>query len=47
MPEEENKKIDGERQIVIFNLGKEEFGVNINEVREIIRMEKVTKYLNI
>lgn len=48
MPEEkEEKKEEGmERQIVIFNLGKEEFGVNINEVREIIRMEQITKIPN-
>lgn len=35
-----------ERQIVVFALGKEEFGVNINEVREIIRMEQITKIPN-
>ncbi len=48
MPEEQEEKKDGgeERQIVIFNLGKEEFGVNINEVREIIRMEQITKIPN-
>ncbi len=43
MPEEQEvKKGEEERQIVIFNLGKEEFGVNITEVREIIRMEQIT-----
>ena len=43
----EKKEMDGEeRQIVVFNLGKEEFGVNINEVREIIRMEQITKIPN-
>jgi len=46
MPEEEKKEGSEERQIVIFNLGKEEFGVNINEVREIIRMEQITKIPN-
>jgi purine-binding chemotaxis protein CheW len=35
-----------ERQIVVFALGKEEFGVNISEVREIIRMEQITKIPN-
>ena len=45
MPEGEKKSLE-ERQIVVFNLGKEEFGVNINEVREIIRMEQITKIPN-
>lgn len=35
-----------ERQIVVFTLGKEEFGVNISEVREIIRIEQITKIPN-
>jgi purine-binding chemotaxis protein CheW len=35
-----------ERQIVVFSLTKEEFGVNINEVKEIIRMEQITKIPN-
>lgn len=35
-----------EKQIVIFRLGNEEFGVNINEVREIIRMEQITHVPN-
>lgn len=35
-----------ERQIVIFTLGNEEFGVRINEVKEIIRMEQITKLPN-
>lgn len=42
LEEQEIKKGGEERQIVIFNLGKEEFGVNITEVREIIRMEQIT-----
>jgi len=48
MPEEQEQKEKkvNERQIVIFNLGKEEFGVNINEVREIIRMEQITNIPN-
>lgn len=41
-----DKKNIMERQIVIFALAKEEFGVNINEVREIIRMEEITKIPN-
>ncbi|MFH0869544.1 MAG: chemotaxis protein CheW [archaeon] len=32
-----------EQQMVIFTIGKEEFGVDISEVREIIRMEPITK----
>lgn len=46
MPEEKQKKDVTERQIVIFTLGKEEFGVNIEEVREIIRFEEITKLPN-
>lgn len=43
---ETKKKSGMERQIVVFSLGKEEFGVNISEVREIIRMENITKIPN-
>ena len=46
MSEEDKKESIEERQIVVFNIGKEEFGVNINEVREIIRMEQITKIPN-
>jgi len=46
MPDDKEENKGEERQIVIFNLGKEEFGVNINEVREIIRMEQITKIPN-
>jgi purine-binding chemotaxis protein CheW len=35
-----------ERQIVVFRLGDEEFGVNISEVWKIIRMEQITKIPN-
>ena len=42
----EEKKAMEERQIVIFAIGNEEFGVNINEVREIIRIEQITKIPN-
>ncbi len=34
------------RQVVIFNLGDEEFGVDIKEIREIIRMDKITPIPN-
>lgn len=32
-----------ERQLVVFSLGKEEFAVDVAQVREIIRMEEITK----
>lgn len=35
-----------ERQIVVFSLGSEEFGVRINEVREIIRAGEITRMPN-
>jgi purine-binding chemotaxis protein CheW len=46
MPEKEIKKSYAERQLVIFKLGSEEFGVDINEVREIIKMEDITRIPN-
>ncbi len=36
----------GEVQLVIFGLGKEEFGVEISQVREIIKMTQVTRIPN-
>jgi purine-binding chemotaxis protein CheW len=45
MPNNKNQNTS-ERQIVVFTLGKEEFGVNISEVREIIKMESITKIPN-
>ncbi len=45
----EDKKEDGvgdERQVVIFRLGDEEFGVAIEEVREINRISDITKIPN-
>lgn len=35
-----------ERQLVIFNLGEEEFGVDINEVNSIIKMTSITRIPN-
>ncbi|MCK5040074.1 MAG: chemotaxis protein CheW [Candidatus Aenigmarchaeota archaeon] len=35
-----------ERQLVVFKIENEEFGVDINDVREIIKMEDVTKVPN-
>lgn len=48
MPEEKKEKESGysEKQLVVFSLGKEEFGVDISEVREIIRFESITKIPN-
>ena len=46
---EEETKTKGtydEKQVVIFNLGNEEFGVDINDVREIIKLEDITKIPN-
>ncbi|MCK5040081.1 MAG: chemotaxis protein CheV [Candidatus Aenigmarchaeota archaeon] len=43
--EEEQKDTEKrffERQLVIFRIEKEEFGVDINDVREIIKMEDIT-----
>lgn len=40
------RKENIEKQLVIFSLDKEEFGVDINEVREIIKLEEITKIPN-
>jgi purine-binding chemotaxis protein CheW len=42
----DHEQVVGERQVVVFSVGEEEFGVNINEVREIHRMEQVTHIPN-
>ena len=46
----EDKKSDkndiSERQLVLFKIANEEFGVDINEVKEIIRWEEVTRIPN-
>ena len=39
-------KTFGERQLVVFELAGEEFGVDINKVKEIIRWEEVTRIPN-
>lgn len=36
-----------EIQVVVFNLGEEEYGINISKVQEIIRMPDITKLPNI
>jgi purine-binding chemotaxis protein CheW len=33
---------EGEEQIVVFKLGEEEYGIEINQVREIIRKREIT-----
>lgn len=45
MTDEEKNEIS-EKQIVVFNLGNEEFGVDINDVKEIIRFQKITPIPN-
>ncbi len=43
MAKSSNTKTNEETQLIIFNLGKEEFGVEINHVQEIIRIPSITK----
>lgn len=40
---EQNRSGDGERQLVTFHLGREEFGADIMNVREIVRLGEVTQ----
>jgi len=44
--EKETGKDFTEQQLVVFKLAGEEFGVNINKVKEIIRWEEVTRIPN-
>jgi purine-binding chemotaxis protein CheW len=46
MPDETGNMVGEEKQFVVFSLGNEEFGVNIGEVREIIKMETITRIPN-
>lgn len=47
MKQENDKKIHvNERQLVVFSLADEEFGVEIKKVNSIIKMEKITKIPN-
>ncbi|MFW6449459.1 MAG: chemotaxis protein CheW, partial [Nanoarchaeota archaeon] len=41
--EENAQKGYAERQLVVFTLGNEEFGVDINEVNSIIKMVPITR----
>lgn len=45
MPEDSEKSKE-ENQLVVFKLGNEEYGVEIHEVREIIKKEKITAVPN-
>ncbi len=47
MKETEKKAKIDEKQLVIFKLAKEEFGVEISEVKEIIKMEDITTIPNV
>jgi len=42
-PQDAKKKSGDELQLVVFNIGTEEFGVEIMNVQEIIRMTNITK----
>ncbi len=44
--DDEIKEILDEQQLVLFKIANEEFGVKINEVKEIIRWEEVTRIPN-
>ncbi len=39
----DNTGMSGERQLVVFDLNEEAYGVNISQVREIIRMQEITR----
>ena len=39
----ENNGVTGERQVVVFDLNEEAHGIDISQVREIIRMEEITR----
>lgn len=39
----DESKTDEEIQLVVFSLGREEFAVEVTQVREIMRMEEITR----
>ena len=39
----ENTGVTGERQRVVFDLNEEAYGIDISQVREIIRMQEITR----
>lgn len=40
---ERARPVTAERQLVVFSLGREEFALDVSQVREIIRMEEITR----
>ncbi|NLK07571.1 MAG: purine-binding chemotaxis protein CheW [Firmicutes bacterium] len=45
--EETARKVDEERQLVVFSLYGEEFGLEITKVREIVKPREITKLPNV
>lgn len=43
---ENDSFVNDEIQLVLFNIGKESFGVKISQVREIIKLEEITNLPN-
>ena len=41
----ENNGVTGERQVVLFDLNKEAYGVDISQVREISRVPRVPEFV--
>ena len=41
----ENYGVTGERQVVLFDLNKEAYGVDISQVREITRVPRVPEFV--
>ena len=41
----ENNGVTGERQVVLFDLNKEAYGVDISQVREITRVPRVPEFV--
>ena len=39
----ENTSVSGKRQLVVFDLNEEAYGVDISQVREIIRIQEITR----
>ena len=46
MSEERTMEKDGEMQLVVFRVGKEEYGLDIQQVKEIIKMQEITEIPN-
>ena len=41
----ENNGVTGERQVVVFDLNEEAYGVDISQVREITRVPRVPEFV--